>query len=618
LSKFLLHSATLSMIWTRDQKVYKDAFAVTPIYLKPSHDLTDLRDWGLHLSRRFKGLRVWFIMRLCGTEGLRRHVNKVTICDMASYFETLVDQHPNLQIFTSRKFGVFTFHYTEPHLTKEEKNKHTIRFLHFLNESHKIFLTHSQVADTSVIRVSVSYERTTKKIIDQAYALMKFFVEEYKRRKDDPSLLKTQPVIPSLKTQDSTDDNDGELELATPAVLIAKVYDFTRDFIVRFIKLSPEHEACATYEELAQQCASLAGQTMIIILPPTKGVSEKSPINRKSKQSERTRSDASKNTSIAEIASASGSVKQAIPSDDKDKLGPELSKDTSNDVSKGRWDDFAIVSAYRRGSEEVPEISMTSQQFLFYLHRLAGIAIEYHNDPTAFNVTTDCSPGSLYRTMPRFAPENPDSFASICKDLRNKILPAESCPSLHELEYTVVNWVGRAFGLPEEFLFQEDPQNSAGGGSIYGSASDVIFCSLMVSRYWKIKQVKEREKTEKTPKYETVHDIAKNLVVYCSKDAHSAIEKACKVAMVRCRSIDPLQENKWGITGPQLEKHIIKDLESGLIPTHFHCTLGTAATAADDDLASIFPVAEKYGLWIHCDASYSGNAWIDEKYRGNA
>ncbi|KAE9412814.1 hypothetical protein Angca_004596, partial [Angiostrongylus cantonensis] len=268
----------------------------------------------------------------------------------------------------------------------------------------------------------------------------------------------------------------------------------------------------------------------------------------------------------------------------------------------------------------------------------------------------DCSPGSLYRTMPRFAPENPDSFASICKDLRNKILPAmthwqhprfygyflsgrpypdilaevitsamafyilswESCPSLHELEYTVVNWVGRAFGLPEEFLFQEDPQNSAGGGSIYGSASDVIFCSLMVSRYWKIKQVKEREKTEKTPKYETVHDIAKNLVVYCSKDAHSAIEKACKVAMVRCRSIDPLQENKWGITGPQLEKHIIKDLESGLIPTHFHCTLGTAATAADDDLASIFPVAEKYGLWIHCDASYSGNAWIDEKYRGNA
>lgn len=38
---------------------------------------TDLRDWGLHLSRRFKALKVWFIMRLCGVEGLRRHVNKV-------------------------------------------------------------------------------------------------------------------------------------------------------------------------------------------------------------------------------------------------------------------------------------------------------------------------------------------------------------------------------------------------------------------------------------------------------------------------------------------------------------------------------------------------------------
>ncbi|KAJ1371167.1 hypothetical protein KIN20_033065 [Parelaphostrongylus tenuis] len=193
-----------------------------------------------------------------------------------------------------------------------------------------------------------------------------------------------------------------------------------------------------------------------------------------------------------------------------------------------------------------------------------------------------------------------------------------SCPSLNELEYIVVNWVGRAFCLPETFLFQEDPQTSAGGGSIYGSASDAIFCSILVSRRWKINQVKEKEKTEKTQKYETLYDIAKNLVVYCSKDAHSAIEKACKVAMVRCRSIEPLQENKWGITGPQLEKHIVKDLESGLIPTHFHCIIGTSATGADDDLVSIVPVAEKYGLWLHCDASYSGNSWIDEKYRSNA
>ncbi|ETN84600.1 hypothetical protein NECAME_17086 [Necator americanus] len=38
--------------------------------------VSDHRDWGLHLSRRFKALKVWFILRLCGVEGLRHYVNK--------------------------------------------------------------------------------------------------------------------------------------------------------------------------------------------------------------------------------------------------------------------------------------------------------------------------------------------------------------------------------------------------------------------------------------------------------------------------------------------------------------------------------------------------------------
>ncbi|KAK5984589.1 Aromatic-L-amino-acid decarboxylase, partial [Trichostrongylus colubriformis] len=140
---------------------------------------------------------------------------------------------------------------------------------------------------------------------------------------------------------------------------------------------------------------------------------------------------------------------------------------------------------------------------------------------------SDSSPGFLYRTMSRFPPENPESFLLICNDLKKKILPGmthwqhprfyayypagrpypemlaelltsamafnifswESCPALNELENTVVNWIGRAFGLPESFLFQEVPQLSSGGGSIVGSASDAIFCSVLVSRNWKINQV---------------------------------------------------------------------------------------------------------------------------------
>ncbi|WKY02379.1 hypothetical protein Q1695_015990 [Nippostrongylus brasiliensis] len=216
LSKFLLHSATLSIIWTREQKVYKEAFATTPIYLKPSHaNSSDLRDWGLHLSRRFKALKVWFILRLCGVEGLRRHVNK--ICDMAAYFESLVDQHPNLQIFTPRNFGIFTFQYTEPNFTKTERNTHTTRLLHFMNESHKIFLSHVRVSDNDVIRVSISYERTTKEMIDNAFGIMKAMVEQYKKRKDDPKFTKSSPAVClSAETPFATTDAEIDIEVVKP------------------------------------------------------------------------------------------------------------------------------------------------------------------------------------------------------------------------------------------------------------------------------------------------------------------------------------------------------------------------------------------------------------------
>ncbi|WKY02384.1 hypothetical protein Q1695_015993 [Nippostrongylus brasiliensis] len=338
------------------------------------------------------------------------------------------------------------------------------------------------------------------------------------------------------------------------------------------------------------------------------------------------------------------------------KLRSEPYHDFCKEFSKETHEELALLMAKSRKSDEMMDDPVSTSEFLFYLHRLSRIAIDYYDDPTTLRVSADINPGFLYRSMPRLPPETPDRFAAICSDLNKKILPGmthwqhprfyayypagraypdvlaevltsamafsafswTSCPSLNELEHIVVNWIGRAFGLPESFLFQGNPKTSTGGGTILESASDAIFCAVLVSRNWKINQIRTEQKQENVVKYETVYDITKKLVVYCSRDAHSGIEKACKVAMVRCRPIQPLPENKWGITGSQLESCILKDLENGLIPTHIHVTLGTSSTGADDQLDSIWPVAKKYQLWIHCDASYSGNAWLDAKYRTNA
>ncbi|KJH39639.1 hypothetical protein DICVIV_14481 [Dictyocaulus viviparus] len=85
--------------------------------------------------------------------------------------------------------------------------------------------------------------------------------------------------------------------------------------------------------------------------------------------------------------------------------------------------------------------------------------------------------------------------------------------------------------------------------------------------------------------------------------------------MLRCRAIQPLEENNWGLTGEQIQAYIEKDLRKGLIPCLISCTLGTTATASSDKLTSISPVAKKYDAWLHVDADYAGSAFIVPKNR---
>ncbi|KAK6742272.1 hypothetical protein RB195_009873 [Necator americanus] len=311
------------------------------------------------------------------------------------------------------------------------------------------------------------------------------------------------------------------------------------------------------------------------------------------------------------------------------------------------------VCSVQKGRGMMITEPVTSNEFEVYVQCLAQFAIDYYNNPTVYNVSPDVSQGFLYNNMPKNGPEYPESFNVIYEDIKKKIMPGlthwqhpnffgyypigrcypdmladfitsalsvigfswDSCPALTEMEHAMINWVGRALGLPETFLFQDSPDSSQGGGTVTESGSDAIFCAVLAARQWKINEVIEEQQRTGVAKYDTIHDIAKRLVVYCSKDAHSCIEKACNLAMLRCRLIQPTEENQWGITGEQIEEQIKKDLQRDLIPCFINCTLGTTSTASCDKLTSICPIAKLYGTWLHVDAAYAGSTFIDPKYR---
>lgn len=183
-----------------------------------------------------------------------------------------------------------------------------------------------------------------------------------------------------------------------------------------------------------------------------------------------------------------------------------------------------------------------------------------------------------------------------------------SCPALTELETIMLDWYAKALDLPDFFLSKSSNPESIGGGAIQASASDAIFSCMCAARARAIKQLKGEN-------YET-HDSVylPQLVCYASTEAHSCVEKAAKMNLVKLRVIEP--DSHDSMRGDALERAIERDISKGLTPFFVVATVGTTSQVAFDNLVEIGQVCKKYeSLWFHVDGAYGGNAFIVPEMR---
>ena len=104
------------------------------------------------------------------------------------------------------------------------------------------------------------------------------------------------------------------------------------------------------------------------------------------------------------------------------------------------------------------------------------------------------------------------------------------------------------------------------------------------------------------------------LVCYASSEAHSCVEKAAKMNLVKLRVIDP--DSHDSLRGDALERAIERDVARGLTPFFVVGTLGTTSQVSFDNLTEIGNVCKKYpSLWFHVDGAYGGNAFLIPEMR---
>ncbi|XP_071861106.1 histidine decarboxylase isoform X2 [Bombus fervidus] len=181
-----------------------------------------------------------------------------------------------------------------------------------------------------------------------------------------------------------------------------------------------------------------------------------------------------------------------------------------------------------------------------------------------------------------------------------------SSPACTELETIVMNWLGKMIGLPDKFL--HCPGGSGGGGVIQTTASEATLVCLLAARTRAIRDVQQSE-PDRLPA-----EINSRLVAYCSDQAHSSVEKAGLIGLVRMKYVD--SDSQLSMRGEALLEAITHDRAAGLLPFFVCATLGTTGACAFDNLKEVGLVCEQNGLWLHVDAAYAGSAFVCPEFRG--
>jgi aromatic-L-amino-acid decarboxylase len=173
--KWLFLPMDCSVLWTRHPAVLKRTFSLTPAYLQTGEQDVALSqsDYSFQLGRRFRALKLWFVLRAFGLEGLVERLRYH--CVMATRLESWVRAEPDWEVVAPVPMSVVCFRHRPPELANDEAAlaKHNAAILDWVNASGKVFLSHTKLGERYVLRVAIGNVRTEESHVAQAWALLK-------------------------------------------------------------------------------------------------------------------------------------------------------------------------------------------------------------------------------------------------------------------------------------------------------------------------------------------------------------------------------------------------------------------------------------------------------------
>jgi aromatic-L-amino-acid/L-tryptophan decarboxylase len=182
--KWLLTPFDCAPMWVKNRSELVDALGITPEYLRNKHSeagsVIDYRDLQVPLGRRFRSLKLWFVMRWYGVKNMQTYIRNHV--KMAQQFEQYVtnDERKRFELVAPRGLSLTCFRLlpSNASATPQEIDALNQKLLDKINETGKIFVIHTRLDNKMVIRFAVGAVMTEPRHVADAWSLISATADE--------------------------------------------------------------------------------------------------------------------------------------------------------------------------------------------------------------------------------------------------------------------------------------------------------------------------------------------------------------------------------------------------------------------------------------------------------
>ncbi|KAJ4763819.1 L-tyrosine decarboxylase [Rhynchospora pubera] len=171
--KWFLTNMDCCCLWVKKPSELVDSLSTNPEYLRnkasEGNEVVDYKDWQISLSRRFRAIKLWVIIRRYGVINLVEHIRSDVA--MAKQFEMMVSMDKRFEVVVPRKFSLVCFR-LKPRFDEDDASSINQRLMETVNSSGRAFMTHAKVDGMFVLRFAIGTTLTEMRHVEMTWKLI--------------------------------------------------------------------------------------------------------------------------------------------------------------------------------------------------------------------------------------------------------------------------------------------------------------------------------------------------------------------------------------------------------------------------------------------------------------